>query len=270
MILLLLLLQQQAPTVGDTLWATRTVRLQAGDTVRAADWDLAGPVQLLGRPIVVTRGELAEIRYPLVAWEPGDHQLDVPGPIITRPSGAEDTLGSESLTLRVTSVLPSGVPESTLAIQPPATPVLVQTVSPLPAAILLVLAVLLLVPLHWWWTRRGRPVPPHKRPPAYSPPPDMIEHWVEIGERRAVAGMAATRIRAAIARQIPSAHPGLDTESVLLEVDHLRPTWPRKELADVLRALDTMRFAPIYGSIDVFQLYQRGVRLAQALEGGGP
>ncbi len=61
----------------------------------------------------------------------------------------------------------------------------------------------------------------------------------------------------------------LDTESVLLEVEHLKPTWPRKELAEVLKALDTMRFAPIYGSTDVLQLYQRGVQLAQALEAGG-
>jgi hypothetical protein len=97
----------------------------------------------------------------------------------------------------------------------------------------------------------------------------MIEHWVEIGERRAVAGMAATRIRAAIARQVPSAHAGLDTESMLREVEQQRPMWPRKELAEVLKSLDTMRFAPIYGSTDVLQLYQRGVELAQALEGGG-
>jgi hypothetical protein len=269
MIFLLLLLQQQAPTVGDTLWATRTVRLGAGDSVRAAEWTLEGPVQLLGRPIVIARGERAEIRYPLVAWEPGDHQLDVPGPIITRPSGVEDTLGSESITLRVASVLPQGVPESTLAVQPPATPVLLQGVSLFPAAILLVLAALLLVPLHWWWTRRGKPAPPRKPPPPFTPAPDMIEHWVEIGERRAVAGMAATRIRAAIARQVPSAHAGLDTESMLREVEQQRPMWPRKELAEVLKSLDTMRFAPIYGSTDVLQLYQRGVELAQALEGGG-
>ena len=67
MILLLLLLQQHPlPTVGDTLWASRAVRLSPGDSVRAADWQLEGAVQLLGHPIVVVRGNQAEIRYPLV------------------------------------------------------------------------------------------------------------------------------------------------------------------------------------------------------------
>ena len=270
MILLLLLLQQHSlPTVGDTLWATRTVRLAAGDSVRAADWQLEGPVQLLGRPVVVLRGNQAEVSYPVVAWEPGDHQLDVPGPIITHASGAEDTLGTESLTLRVASVLPAGVAESTLAIQPPANLVVRQVVSPLPALILGLAAVLLLLPLHWYWNRRAKPVSPSP-PPPFSSSPEMIEHWAEIGERRAVAGLAASRLRSAIARNITSAHPGLDTASVLRQVEQLRPLWPQRELAEVLGSLDAIRFAPVaLGETDVYQLYQRGLRLAATLEGAG-
>lgn len=272
MILLLLLLQQQhpLPTVGDTLWASRTVRLSAGDSVRAADWQLEGAVQLLGHPVVVVRGNQAEISYPLVAWEPGDHQVDVPGPIITRASGAEDTLGTESVTLRVASVLPAGVPDSTLAIQPPANLVVRQEASPLPALILGLLSMLILFPLHWYWNRRGKPASPSPSAPPFSPPPDMIEHWAKIGERRAVAGIAAARLRSAIARGIPSAHPGLDTASVLRQVEQVRPLWPRQDLAEVLASLDSIRFAPIATSTaNVFQLYQRGLQLAQALEGAG-
>lgn len=269
MILLLLLLQQPPlPTVGDTLWATRTVRLSGGDNVRAADWQLEGPVQLLGHPVVEVRGNRADVRYPLVAWEPGDHQLDVPGPIIVRASGAEDTLGTESMTLRVASVLPEGVPDSALAIQPPANPIVRRVVSPLPALMLGLATMVLLLPLHWYWTRRDKPAPPSPPAPPYSPPRDMIQHWAEIGERRAVAGLTASRLRSAIARNIPSAHPGLDTAAVLRQVEQLRPLWPQRELADVLTALDSIRFAPIVSrGTNVYQLYQRGLQLAHELEG---
>lgn len=269
MIVLLLLLQQNPlPTVGDTLWATRTVRLSAGDSVRAADWQLEGSVQLLGHPVIELRGNRAVVRYPLVAWEPGDHQLDVPGPIITRASGAEDTLGVESVTLRVGSVLPSGVPESTLAIQPAANPIIRRVGSPFPALILLLLAVVLLLPLWWWWTRRGKPAPRPAPAPLFAPPPDMIQHWAEMGERRAVAGMAAARLRATIAQHIPSAHPGLDTATVLRHVEQRRPSWPQRELAEVLGALDAIRFAPVASSaVNLHQLYQRGLRLADSLDG---
>jgi hypothetical protein len=38
----------------------------------------------------------------------------------------------------------------------------------------------------------------------------------------------------------------------------------------VLASLDSLRFAPIASSpTDVFQLYQRGLQLAQTLEGAG-
>ncbi|MEP7324375.1 MAG: hypothetical protein ABI836_00375 [Gemmatimonadota bacterium] len=271
MILLLLLLQQHPlPTVGDTLWASRSVRLAAGDSVRAADWQLEGAVQLLGHPVVVVRGSQAEIRYPLVAWEPGDHQLDVPGPIITRASGVEDTMATESVTLRVASVLPAGVPDSTLEIQPPANPVFRQVMNPLPPLILGLLAVLLLVPFHWYWNRRGKRAPPAPTPLLFSPAEEMIAHWAEIGERRAVAGLAAARLRSAIARSIPSAHPGLDTAAVLRQVEQLRPRWPQGEIAEVLASLDAIRFAPVAtGDGNVYQLYQRGVQLAHTLEGAG-
>jgi len=269
-LLLLLLQQHPLPTVGDTLWASRTVQLAAGDSVRAADWQLEGAVQVLGHPVVVVHGNRAEVSYPLVAWEPGDHQLDVPGPIITRASGAEDTLGIESVTLRVASVLPAGVPDSTLAIQPPANLVVRQEVTPLPALILGLLAVLFLIPLHWYWNRRGKPASPNPSAPPLLPPEDMIQHWAQIGERRAVAGMAAARLRSAIARGIPSAHPGLDTAAVLRQVEQLRPHWPQRDIAEVLGSLDSIRFAPIASSTsNVFLLYQRGLQLAQTLEGAG-
>ena len=265
-VLLFLLLQGQLPTVGDTLWANRIVRLAPGDSVRAAAWDLEGPVQLLGRPAVLVTGDRAEVRYPLVAWEAGSHVLDVPGPIVTRASGVEDTLPAESMPFQVRSVLPAGVADSELAVQPPATLVSRGFRSPLPALVLATVGALLLLPLHWWWRRRGKPA---QRVPATrfeGPPEDVVRRWADAGEPRTVAGVAALRLREAIARKLPSAHTALDTPSVLEEVERNRPDWPREELRSTLLALDGLRFAPTQVAT-AFDLYQRGMRLVDVISG---
>jgi hypothetical protein len=196
-----------------------------------------------------------------VAWEAGSHTLDVPGPIITRASGVEDTLGAETLTFRVVSVLPDGVPDSLLAVQPPAVPVLRGFRSVVPALVLAALGILLLLPLHWWWNRRGRPGAPAVPPAEAGPTDELVRRWADAGERRTVAGVAATRLREAIARALPSAHPALDTPSVLAEIERHRPAWPRPEIGAALQALDGLRFAPSRGD-NAFALYQESLRLA--------
>ena len=72
--LLALLLQGLAvgPTVGDTIWLSRTVDLRGGYDVRPATWEPFGAVELLGKPILLREGDRVTIRYPAVAWEP-DH-----------------------------------------------------------------------------------------------------------------------------------------------------------------------------------------------------
>ena len=60
-----------APTVGDTVWVRRTVRVPERHTARAADWELTGDVELLGPPELLLDGDSATVRYPLVAWTPG-------------------------------------------------------------------------------------------------------------------------------------------------------------------------------------------------------
>lgn len=269
MILFLLLMQQQAPlpTVGDTLWATRSVRLAAGDNVRPSAWDPEGPVQLLGRPIVTVQGDRAEIRYPLVAWEAGNHQLDVPGPIVTHSSGTEDTLQTESQTFTVRSVLPAGVPDSELAVQPPATLVFRGFASLLPAMALGCLGVLLLLPLYWWWGRRGKPVPLAPAVGEPGPSEDLIRRWLDAGERRVVAAVAATRLRSAMAERLPLAHTGLDTAAVLEVVERERPEWPQKELRTALASLDGLRFAPSRAD-NTLELYQRAMSLERLIRGG--
>ena len=264
--LLLLLLQQQQPTVGDTLWAVRFVRLAPGDSARPSPWELDGAVQLLGRPVVTPRGGGAEIGYPLVAWEAGSHVVDVPGPIVTRASGVEDTLQAETMTFLVASVLPPGVADSQLAVQPPAVPVHRGFRSWLPAAALGVVAILLLVPLHWWWKRRRKPATVPLPAVADGPDDEMVRRWTDAGERRTVASVASLRLREAIASGLPSAHPALDTASVLAEIERHRAAWPRDELRWTLQALDGLRFAP--SRVDnAFELYQRSLALARQVRG---
>jgi hypothetical protein len=56
-----LLVQGVGPTVGDTVWLSRTIAVPPGYVVRAADWDPADPIELLGRPLVVVAGDSARI-----------------------------------------------------------------------------------------------------------------------------------------------------------------------------------------------------------------
>jgi hypothetical protein len=237
---LIALLQANPPTVGDTVWLERTVPLPAGHVVRAADWDPADPVELLGRPQVILEGDSAQIRYPVVVWMPGPMTIEVPGPLLLGSGGTVDSLPSQAVRLVVRSVLPALRGDSLPPPQPRASLVPRQEVSPIPLFLVGSLALLILVPLHLWWNRRGPPMPP---PPPLSTLPDPpLNRWADAGEYRAVANLAAARLRGAIAQRVPSAHPGLDTDRLLAELAAVRPDWPLDELGRLLRALDDARF----------------------------
>ncbi|HKU60357.1 MAG TPA: hypothetical protein VJQ44_04000, partial [Gemmatimonadales bacterium] len=127
------------PTVGDTVWVTRTIDLPAGRTVRPADWRPDEPVELLGAPRVVTRGGTADIAYPVVIWETGPRTLDVPGPLLLGANGGVDSLPPARVTIQVASVLPA-VPDSALRPQPRADFVPLTDRSPLAPLLLVALA----------------------------------------------------------------------------------------------------------------------------------
>jgi len=237
-----LLLQGRAPSVGDTVWLSRTVRVPAGHVVRAAEWEPSDPVELLGRGRVVLTGDSAEISYPVVLWRPGQHTIELPGPLLLGPGGTVDSLAGQRVSVEVRSILPPVPPDSVLAPQPRANIVYRRVVSPVPMVLLWLVSLVLLLPVHLWWRRRGKPArtaPPALRPDTLEPP---LARWADAGEYRAVANVAAARLRAAVAQRVASAHPGLDTERVLAEIAAARPEWPLQELSDLLRALDDVRF----------------------------
>jgi hypothetical protein len=233
-------LQAAAPTVGDTVWLSRTVAVPAGHVVRAADWDPADPVESLGRPRVVVAGDSAEIAYPVVIWKPGRQLIELPGPLLLGPGGTVDSLAGERVRLEVGSVLPAVPPDSVLPPQPRAGLITRRELSLTPLVLLWCVALALLVPLHLRWRRRGKPVRSTGPGPELPDPP--LARWADAGEYRALANLSAARLRATVAERVASAHPGLDTERLLGELAAVRPHWPLEELGDLLRALDNARF----------------------------
>ncbi len=262
-----LLLQGGAPTVGDTIWLSRMVAVPAGRTLRAADWHPDDPVELLGPPQIVPRGDSTSLAYPVVVWGAGAQDVEVPGPLLLGASGDVDSLPPQRVTLHVASVLPHGPPDSAIAPQPRADFVPRGARSVIPLLVSVALATVILAPLHWWWRRRGPTHPAAaSKPPSRAEPP--IERWAEAGELRAVAATATSRLRSAIALRVPSAHRGLDTETLLAQLAADRPGWPLADVGGVLRSLDEARFGTQAHS-DVLALARTAAELEPRLAGGG-
>jgi hypothetical protein len=239
--LLLALLQQGAPTVGDTIWLVRTIAVPPGSAVRPAAWNPTGDVETLGPPRVTPRGDSVEIAYPVVVWLPGTRDVEVPGPLLLLAGGGVDSVGPERTSITVASVLPAGVPDSLLQIQPAATSVLRGERTLRSLIILLLVAVVALLPLHLLWRRRGKSLPPAARPPAPVLP---LDRWADAGEVRVVLAAATATLRDAIARGVPEATPAARVDEVLAAVRAARPEWPLDEIGDVLAALEEARFTP--------------------------
>jgi hypothetical protein len=257
-----MLIQIAEPTIGDTVWLTRSVALPSGYVVRAAEWEPADPVELLGRPRVRISGDSAEVSYPVVVWRPGTHLIELPGPLLLGPGGTVDSLGSRQVRLTVRSILPSVPRDSLPPPQPRASLVTRRDVSLIPLMVLWSLALVLLLPLHLWWRRRGRPMP--ATPPVFDTPDPPLGRWADAGEYRAVANVAAVRLRTAVAQRVAGAHAGLDTERLLAELAAVRPDWPLDELGRLLRALDDARFGHT-GSPDALQLSRSTLALRDRL-----
>jgi hypothetical protein len=259
-----LLLQTTAPSVGDTVWLSRTVRVPTGHAIRPGEWEPSDPIELLGRARVVVAGDSAEISYPVVLWRPGQHTIELPGPLLLGPGGTVDSLASERVSVEVRSVLPRVPPDSALAPQPRASLVSRRVVSLAPIALLWLASLVLLLPIHLWWGRRGKPVrtaPPALRLDGLELP---LARWADAGEYRAVANVAAARLRTAVEQRLASAHSGLDTERVLAEIAAARPEWPLQELSELLRALDDVRFGLVPSS-EVLRLSRSSIEMRDRL-----
>jgi len=262
MILLLVVLQTTSPTVGDTIWLTRRVTVPPGAEVRPTPWTPTGEVELLGHPVVIRSDGDAVIRYPAVAWLAGTHDVTVPGPVIVRADGHTDSLPPQTFHLEVASVLPPNAPDSSIAIQPEAGPLLQPVVSPWPLIVALLVALIAILLLARSWRRPGPGLPGIAPTGAPSAPP--VDRWVASGEGRAVAAAAVEFLRRSIAHAAPEAHTGLDLERCLAVIAEVRPAWPQEEISNLLRALDMARFAPL-ATAEPGELYTRAMALGARL-----
>jgi hypothetical protein len=243
---LLRMLQQaplaQGPTIGDTIWLTRTVGIPAGAVVRPQPWNPTGDVEALGPARLLRRGDSMEVAYPAVVWRPGVHEVTVPGPLFLLEGGGVDSAPAYRSVLSVASVLPRVQGDSTaIPVQPAVTTVRRADRTTRPVALFLLGATALLAPLHWWWRRRGVALDPPRAAEGVRPP---LARWADRGEGRAALAVATAELRRTIARGVPTATPALETEACVDAVRRQRPEWPVDELAAVLRALDAARFRP--------------------------
>jgi hypothetical protein len=212
LVLGVLLLQARAPQVGDTIWLTRSV-FAAGREVRAAAWQPEGVIEALGPGLVVRRGDAVEVRYPAVGWLPGNHVVQVPGPVLVSPDGTTDTMPAQPVTVTIASVLPDLPGDSLPEPQPEAALVLRPERTPLPLILLLAVTGLLLAPFHFAWRRRGPPPAP-SGVGAASEAPVPAGRWAAAGEVRAVLAVAGTRLRRAVAET-----PSADASALLAELE---------------------------------------------------
>lgn len=171
--------QTPLPTVGDTIWMVRTVRVPAGAVVRAPDWSPEGPIERLGDARIRQTGDEVEVAWPLVGWVAGTHAIEVPGPLLIYGDGREDTLAVQSASIRVVSVLPATEPAK-LDPQPAAGYVDRGTTAWTPVMLALLVAALILVPLALW-RRRRLPMP--ALPAPEMPTPSPVARWRAAGER---------------------------------------------------------------------------------------
>lgn len=251
-VLALSLLQAPMATVGDTIWLERVIVVAPEYLAQLPEWELEGDVELLGTPRLRRSGDSVSVAFPVVAWRPGNHSLDVPGPRLIAPDGQVEDVPALSRIISVASVLPD-VPRDSLPIRPEAGVISRPTVSWLPLLLLLVAAALIMMPLWWLWLRRGQV---RDTTPSRTIPEPPLDRWLEAGERRTVLAAASVTVRDAVATRLPAAHLGLETEACISAMLEAEMEWDATSVATLLRELDQARFAP-ERSDDLLDLYQR-------------
>lgn len=262
------------PTVGDTIWIARLVEAPPGWRVRAGRLEAGGggggsgsEIEPLADPEVLRaeRGGGWLVRYAVVAWAPGSQTVMLPPLWKLGPDGATDSVPGGTVTLVLASVIPDTVagPEP----RPSLPPLRSDRRDPRPAALAVLLSAGVLAGALAWRRRPPRPTPTDPPVPVEREAPEAVDRrWLAVGEPKAVAARAAGVLRVAIARAVPGAHEGLDTDECLTTLERLRPDAPIRELGTVLRALDQVAFAAAHGG-EVGGLATRARRLAEDLRG---
>ena len=248
------------PTVGDTVWLEREVAVPAGWQIRAGKLEPSEAVEPLADPAVLRSPDGWVVRYAVVAWRPGVQRLTLPLMWRLAPDGQADSTAGGVASFAVASVIPDTVvaPDP----QGPLAPLRVPHRSPVPPLVAAAIALAFLGA--GVAVRRRPPRPPRPAPhlPVEREVPDG--RWLAAGEPKAAAARAVWRLRVALARAVPEAHPGLAVGECLAAVARARPDAPLRELRDLLEQLDRVAFASAHGT-DIAALAAMARRLARDL-----
>ncbi|HYL21246.1 MAG TPA: hypothetical protein VEU74_05770 [Gemmatimonadales bacterium] len=246
------------PTVGDTIWLVRAVTVPAGWQVRAGKLEPTEDVEPLSEPSVQRVAGAWVVRYALAAWKPGTHRLALPPIWRLGPDGGADSTAGGVATFRVASVIPDSLKDPTP--QGALAPLRAMHHNAVPPLIAMGIATALLVAGVAMRRRPPRTLTPRAHVPVEREVPDA--RWLAAGEPKAVVARAMWRLRTALAKTVPDAHPALDTAECLSVVERARPHAPIRELRDLLEQLDRVAFASAHGT-DVAALAVMARRLAR-------
>lgn len=246
------------PTVGDTIWLVRALVVPAGWQVRAGKLEPTEDVEPLTEPSVRRVAGTWVVRYAVAAWKPGAHRLALPPIWRLGPDGGADSTAGGIATFGVASVIPDSLKDPTP--QGALAPLRAVHHNAVPPLVAVGIATVLLVAGVAMRRRRPRTLAPRAQVPVEREVPDA--RWLAAGEPKAVVARAMWRLRTALAKTVPDAHPALDTAECLSVVERARPHAPIRELRDLLEQLDRVAFASAHGT-DVAALAVTARRLAR-------
>jgi hypothetical protein len=248
------------PTVGDTVSLEREIAVPAGWQIRAGKVDPSDAVEPLADPAVLRSPNGWVVRYDVVAWKPGIQRLALPPIWRLGPDGRADSTAGGVATFPVVSVIPDTLTKPDP--QGPLAPLRLQHRRPVAPLVASGITLALLGAGVALRRRPPRPAPRAPHVPVEREVPDA--RWLAAGEPKAVAARAAWRLRSALARAVPEAHPGLAVGECLAVVERARPHAPLRELRDLLEQLDRVEFASAHGT-DVAALAAMARRLERDL-----
>ncbi|MDH4045013.1 MAG: hypothetical protein OEW06_11185 [Gemmatimonadota bacterium] len=253
----------QGATVGDTIVLERIVPVAPGTHGRTRELDASEVVEPLGVPTVVSVATGLRVRHVIALFTPGVHAVSMPAIEVLHPDGTVEVVLGDTALVRVAAVIPDSM--ETPVPMPSQAPLARPVRRPGRAAAPVVGVLVLLAVWLAWWRRTAREVARPPEPAAVLELPLM--RWLASGERRAVATVAVHRLRTAVADAVPDADRATTASEWQAIVAAAQPAWPVAELADILRALERARFAPI-GADDLVELVDRADVALAALQSG--